>query len=447
MRKLTIAFWSGMVLLSALWLAVDPNGLLSTNVFTVRAALVEYTGVLAIGCMSVAMILASRPRWPERWFGGLDKMYRMHKWLGIGGLALGIAHWFSDEVPKWVVMAGWLERPARAPRAPVTDTLGQIYATLHHAAGGLGEWAFYVAAVAIVLALLSRVTYGVFAKAHRVLPFCYLLLVFHSALLIRPDQWLTPFGMVVAVLMAYGSLAAVQLMFRRSGAHRKVQGTLVSTHYSSVLRTLSKEIVVPNGWSGHRAGQFAFVTTDPSEGAHPYTIASAWNPADPKITFVVKELGDHTSRLRHDLRIGQEVTLEGPYGCFTFDDDRPHQIWVGGGIGITPFIARMKEMALRKTANAFPMVDLFHTTADYDEEVIAGLKADAEAAGIRLHVVHDRRDGRLSGERIRAMVPGWKNASIWFCGPTRFGQVLKEDFGRMGLAVSRHYHQELFAMR
>jgi hypothetical protein len=28
--------------------------------------MVQLSGILAIGCMSVAMILALRPRWPER---------------------------------------------------------------------------------------------------------------------------------------------------------------------------------------------------------------------------------------------------------------------------------------------------------------------------------------------------------------------------------------------
>jgi predicted ferric reductase len=44
---------------------------------------------------------------------------------------------------------------------------------------------------------------------------------------------------------------------------------------------------------------------------------------DRKIQFLVKELGDHTNHLRGKLRVGLDVMLEGPYGCFTYDDDRP----------------------------------------------------------------------------------------------------------------------------
>ena len=98
---------------------------------------------------------------------------------------------------------------------------------------------------------------------------------------------------------------------------------------------LQTTVVLQDGWHGHAAGQFAFVTSDRREGAHPYTIASAWNPADRRLVFITKALGDHTLRLRHWLRVGMPVTVEGPYGCFDFEDTLSHQIWVGAGIGIT----------------------------------------------------------------------------------------------------------------
>ncbi|WP_425287451.1 hypothetical protein [Paramesorhizobium deserti] len=206
---------------------------------------------------------------------------------------------------------------------------------------------------------------------------------------------------------------------------------------------------MPHGWPGHKPGQFAFATSDRSEGAHPYTIASGWNDEKPLITFVTKELGDHTSRLREKLRVGQDVKIEGPYGCFTFDNGQPRQIWIGGGIGITPFIAAMKHIAQQglHPDRAHPVIDLFHTTAEYDGTAIAKLRADAKAADIRLHVLVDARDGFLSGERIRKEVPEWRDASIWFCGPAGFGGALRQDFAAKGLPVTERFHQELFNLR
>ena len=72
---------------------------------------------------------------------------------------------------------------------------------------------------------------------------------------------------------------------------------------------------------------------------------------------------------------------------------------------------------------------------------------DASSADVRLHVLIDARDGYLTGERLRAAVPEWREASIWFCGPTDFGKALRRDLARHGFPVGQRFHQELFAMR
>ena len=48
--------------------------------------------------------------------------------------------------------------------------------------------------------------------------------------------------------------------------------------------------------------------------------------------------------------------------------------------------------------------------------------------------------------RIRAAVPDWADASIWFCGPPGFGRALRKDFVARGLPPGR-FHQEMFEMR
>ncbi|HPY39642.1 MAG TPA: FAD-binding oxidoreductase, partial [Thiolinea sp.] len=176
---------------------------------------------------------------------------------------------------------------------------------------------------------------------------------------------------------------------------------------------------------------------------HPYTIASAWNPTDKHIKFVIKELGDHTKTLNANLKVGQNITIEGPYGRFDFIDKKPRQIWIGGGIGITPFIAQMNQLALQPDGK---QIDFFHTTKEVSETALAKLSDDVKDANINLHLLIDNRDGYLSVEKIQAAVPDWKNASIWFCGPSAFGEKLKAELTKAGLKTD-DFHQEVFALR
>ncbi|QEL26860.1 ferric reductase (plasmid) [Bosea sp. F3-2] len=450
MRNIKYAFWYLLGLSSLLWLAAEPTVFQSGNFFALRAAMVQYSGIVAMAAMSVAMVLALRPRWPERWLGGLDKMYRLHKWLGIAALVVSVIHWLWSQGPKWAVGWGWLDRPVRGTRPPLENPIEQAFASLRGTAEGIGEWAFYASVLLIVLALIRYFPYRLFYKTHRLLAVTYLVLAFHAVVLTDFDYWTSPLGVVMALLLASGTYAAAIVLLRRVGARRQVEGRIASLQHYPGVHVLEVEIDVPDGWPGHKPGQFAFATSDVREGAHPYTIASAWHGDHRRITFIAKELGDHTSRLREKLRVGQNVKVEGPYGCFNFDDNQPRQIWIGAGIGITPFIARMKYLAQERSARPdqpLPEVDLFHPTADVDETALSKLKADAEAANIPLHIFVNARNGRLTGDRIRAAVPEWRAASIWFCGPLGFGEALREDFAAAGLSVTERFHQELFAMR
>lgn len=143
------------------------------------------------------------------------------------------------------------------------------------------------------------------------------------------------------------------------------------------------------------------------------------------------------------LRPGQTVRVEGPYGCFDFRDGKRRQIWVGAGIGITPFLAGLKARASQPDEVA---VDLFHVTRDVDPVALDRLAADAAAAGrapARLAEWARRPSGR---GRDPGRGADWRSASLWFCGPAPFGRSLRADFLRHGLA-SGDIHQELFQMR
>ena len=134
MRGIKYSFWIFLAALTALWLVAEPRAFAPSNFFAFRSVMMQYTGILAIGCMSLAMMLALRPRWPEPWFGGLDKMYRLHKWLGIGALVIAISHWLWANGPRWAVGFGVLERSARGPRPPAASQVEQTLASLRHSA-------------------------------------------------------------------------------------------------------------------------------------------------------------------------------------------------------------------------------------------------------------------------------------------------------------------------
>lgn len=444
MKAVQRMFRGSLIALSGVWWWVDRTDWSQLDgLFAWRTVLTQFSGVLGIGVMSLAMLLSVRPVFLETRLDGLDKMYRLHKWLGIAGLVTSVSHWLITQGPKWLIKLGMLDRPVRPPRLPLTEgSLEQIFHSQRGLAESIGEWAFYIAAVLMVLALVKRFPYRRFFQTHRILALTYLALVAHSVLLLKFDYWNSLLGLGLAVLMASGSLAAVMSLLRKRAGGVQVRGRVVAIEHLPALGVVAVDLQLDPGWCGHQAGQFAFVTFHDDEGPHPFTIASGAN-REGRIRFIIKALGDYTRALPGRLRSGDPVRVEGPYGRFNFDGDAPRQIWIGGGIGITPFIARMQQLAGQPDGKA---IDLIHTTAEYDQPVIDRLTDDAARAGVSLHVLWDRRDGRLDPQRLVSMVPAWCDADVWFCGPAKFGLAIRDGLVALGFPPHR-FHQELFEMR
>ncbi|MGE5866596.1 MAG: ferric reductase-like transmembrane domain-containing protein [Rhizobacter sp.] len=443
------AFSLFLLVLTLLWLSAVPAATWTLAVpadgWRLRATLIYGTGVLAMGCMSAAMSLAARPVRLESMLGGLDQFYRLHKRLGIAGAVFGIVHWLLEITPRWLVGQGWIERPARrGPPAGAGAEAGGIEAALHalrEPAAEVGEWALYLTLALVVVALWRRIPYRHFAKLHRVLPVAYLALVFHSVVFMPITYWTALPGPVLALLMAGGTAAGVLSLTGRIGFERRALGHVESLRLHDD-RVLEVHCALDTAWEGHEAGQFVFVTFDRREGAHPFTVASAWR-GDGQLVLAIKALGDYTSALPRLLHLGSSFTIEGPYGRFNFVGSRTRQVWVGGGIGITPFIARMEALG----HSAAPRdIDLFFSTDEPDDALFTWLKALAARCGVALHIVVPPRDGFLTAERIAAAVPGLAEAEVWFCGPTGFAHGLVAGLKPLGVPPSR-FHREAFEIR
>jgi predicted ferric reductase len=441
MKTIKYLLWGGLACISLLWWAVDQTDFLALDgLFAWRNVLVQYSGIVGIGVMSLAMMLAVRPVFLERYVDGLDKMYRLHKWLGITGLLVSLSHWLLAKGPKWAVGFGWLERPVRPPRPNLPEgSLQQIFASQRGLAEGVGEWAFYLAVVLMLLALIKYFPYRRFFQTHRLLAVTYLAFVFHAVILLKFDYWASPLGAVMAVIMALGSVSAVLSLLRKRLGGRRVAAEVTAVDWQQEMGVLAVDLRLGAGWPGHQAGQFAFVTFHADEGPHPYTIASAW-AGDGHVRFLIKGLGDYTKALPSRLRVGDRAVLEGPYGRFNFAGSGGRQIWISGGIGITPFVARMQ--ALAGSGGGQP-VDLFHSSAQLTPEISRRLNEDAARAKVRLHLFHGRK---FAIADLLNGIDDWRNADIWFCGPAAFGRQVRERLLALGLPAQR-FHQELFEMR
>jgi len=407
-----------------------------------RRGVILLSGVLALWWMSAGMVLAARPAWLEQKLGGLDKLYRLHKNLGIGAGLLVFAHWMLEWLPKNLAKAGWIERPfrggPRGPRPPEDLWIGL--------AKDVGEWAGYILLALVVIALIRRIPYRYFRLVHKAFGLVFVAGAFHGLMLMPASFWQQPLGWLTAAVASAGVIPALLSLAGHIGRRRQTAARIeaLTAHGDGILEVVCR----PTGtWPGHQAGQFLFADFGHRpEGAHPFTIATAWDAAEGTLTLAIKALGDYTNTLAQRLTVGQAITLEGPYGRFDFAtgerDDA--QIWVAGGIGITPFLAKLQERAGQESQQQ-PPVDFFYCSRQgREQDFPANLGALCQAAGVRLHARATDRDGPLDPAEVQACLK--PKSSVWFCGPSAWGSSLARTLVASGLPAQA-FHREIFEFR
>lgn len=397
------------------------------------------SGLLSIAFMSLTMFLAIRPAWLEKPLGGLDRIYRLHKWSGILAVSFGSLHWLIKQ--SGGLIKGLIGSDGRLPKIKYDGLLE----AMRELGADMGEPALYIALAMLVITLWRRFPYHLWRHLHRIMPVLYLMLVFHAALLAPPAYWTQPVGIVLGLFLILGSVASILSLAGLIGRSRQTKGSVMAIKSTYEVAEITCKLEGP--WQTHQPGQFAFITFGKFEGAHPFTIASA-DRGDQTITFFIKALGDFTRRIAQRIEAGQSVTIEGPYGRFQLDRHNPKrsQIWVAGGVGVTPFLAWLES--LQNTPTQSPEADLHYCTRNRDNDHFIGqLQGLCEnLPGVRLHVHSAEHGDMLTAESLTPAHTKAQNAEVWFCGPRGLADVLKRGLRESGITGLR-FHQEAFELR
>ena len=103
---------------------------------------------------------------------------------------------------------------------------------------------------------------------------------------------------------------------------------------------------VPN----FRAGQFLHLSLDPYNPTREwpesrvFSIASAPEIRDEKISVIISIQGFYTKRIFNECKIGQKIWLKFPYGKFSLSSSSNEIVFIAGGTGITPFLSMIESL-------------------------------------------------------------------------------------------------------
>lgn len=387
-------------------------------------ALGLFVGATSIVLMSWSFLLALRVRWMEPMFGGLDRMYRVHRWAGtLAVLAMFLHTTLEPEIDGGI----------RGAAESVADGAAEL--------AGVAEVLLYVL---VAISLVRWVPYRYWRLTHKLLGVPYLFACWHFFTAEKPYANGSGWGWWFGVWMVLGAVAYVWRVAVGDGVLRGVPYRVAST---AVVGPALEVSLQPEGRRRvqHRAGQFAFIRVQsPGLGEpHPFTIASP--PDAPELRFAIGALGDWSQRLQGASLDGVRVLVDGPYGPFRpLAPGRP-MLWVAGGVGITPFLAAVGTLQPEPDPAVRPTLVYCVATRDRAIAVAELERAAAEhRITLSLHVSREGTrlvPGKLAGIAGRGDLRG---VHVSVCGPAALVNAVAAAAASMHAA---RMHREEFEIR
>lgn len=294
---------------------------------------------LALSGFFLQFVLASRMKFIEGWFNGLDKVYVAHKYVAIVSVALVVVH---------AILSGILEV---VDSIRLTKVVGWVALVLFVGLTVITLFDKYIK-LAKMPKLDQYVKYENWRLTHRLMLLAYAFGLFHMYIsnqygLLRPSA--LSIWQAATALIGLACGIYVVFFYQRTQFNHKGKVTKLTKLTPSILEweiTLNKPIP-------YMKGQFVFVKVFQKgieEAPHPFSISGGDGS---KIYLTTRNLGDFTKSVYDTLAVGTPVALNGPYGRMDFAGGRKDQVWIAGGIGITPFMAYLRDNTFTQNVEMF----------------------------------------------------------------------------------------------
>lgn len=402
---------------AVIWFFAKPSGGRFLGLADWLTALGQISGLVALAILSLSLVLISRWAWLEDYFGGLDRVYRFHHFFNSLGFILLLGHPLAL-AGKFLLFSTQSAALFLLPDAYWFKTFG--------IAALLGVTLFLVLSI-----FVRRLSYEARKINHKILGLAYLLILAHSFFIASDISRYFPLRLYMLAL----ALPAVAAFIYRGVLSR----WLVKKHDYEVAAVK----VLPGGVTEvtlrakkekirFSPGQFIFISFSQfgfTGETHPFSLASSFREDDLRI--VVKGVGDYTKNLP-GLKIGTPALIEGPFGRFGLAEAEPgDQIWIAGGIGVTPFLSLARSLGSEKIR-----VDFYYLARTEEEAVFLQELSDLaeRKADFRLiPYISERQPGRLTAEIVDKLSGGVKGKKIRFCGPPPMMAALKKQFRKLGV--------------
>lgn len=183
-----------------------------------------------------------------------------------------------------------------------------------------------------------------------------------------------------------------------------------------------KSIMLQRNSFGFKPGQYAVMGLDAGdpENTRPLSIASS--PTEDFLLFSTKISESAFKKKFDSLKPGDKIKLKGPMGAFVLNENAKQIVFLGGGIGITPFRSMIKNATDKKLQIN---LTLLYSNRNADEICYKDEWPLMEKENPNLKVVNtitddhswSGRKGRIDEKMVTEFCNDVNNTVFYICGP------------------------------
>lgn len=430
-RKL---IWPAIVLSCApiLFIIPFPSTATPSSVAMYLSALAGYVGTMfllwtyVLGAKSVIGIV----------FDDLAPILKVHKNLGMWGSLAFLLH-------PLLVAYGYFELTVKAALyilSPDISTAFERHVTL-------GRFAFLVILVVWLTSKVVRKRIG-FRAWKYIHYFSYIALPF--VLLHIPDigSAYATHPLVRIYYFAIICLFALFTLFRIPGWLNLDRKKYVITEHTKITDEDYMMVVKPlqKKWLAPKPGQYIYLKVGFVSEDHPFTVAY-YDKNTGMMWLDYRVFGAFTKYIA-TLKSGHVVNLAGPYGSFMGNmtkDTSVLNVYIAGGIGITPFLQRIRDEATSRPQLLFAANKTYQTAVMVPQvKSILGNRCIAIYSREATVAPGDEK-GHIDEKLLRHYLPDPQKYHYYLCGPESFVHTITNILHHSMHVQKEYIHTEDFS--
>lgn len=424
-----IGWWS-VVLLAVLpilrWLFLEPLSFRFADLNAITTSFGQMAGLLGMILFVLNLIISARSKIIDKIFFGMPDAYKIHHEIGAISFCLLLFH------PLFLVVKFFNFSIKQAAMFFVPQGADAV------------SWGIYALGLMILLMVATfyiKLKYHVWKLSHKFMLAVFVMAIAHVIFIesdISQDLFLRYY---ILGFSFFGLALSFYQAFLSKNINKNFEYNVSSSQKLAENVWQIKLQAQKKGFD-FKPGQFVFIRflgQGTNSESHPFSIASS--PDKNNFEVIIKSLGDYTSEL-DKIKLNTKALVQGPYGKFSYlqfpDKD---QIWLAGGIGITPFLSMARSLPRENKQK----IDLYYCAKNQAESVLLDELQEIAKTKNNFRVISWCSDqkGFVTAGKVLELSYNIKDSEIFLCGPSAFMENLRKQFLAMNIK-NKNIHWENF---